>query len=71
MGWSLESKTLGYIIFKERKTIISELEESLTGAKIEQSDTGMKNNPGLLQASEVANYDADLTAGASKIIEED
>ena len=41
----------------------------MTGDTIEQSDSGMKYNPDLLQQSEVANYDAYLTADAGKIHE--
>ena len=52
------------------KVCIDELEASLTGASIEQSDYGMKNNPNLLQEAEVENADADLTADASKINED-
>ena len=33
----------------QRKNIINKQEASLTGATIEQSDYGMKNNPDLLQ----------------------
>ena len=52
------------------KVYIDELEASLTGASIEQSDYGMKNNHNLLQEAEVENADADLTADASKINED-
>ena len=49
------------------KIIIDEIEATLTGDKIEQSDAGMKNNPDLIQEVEVENADADLTEDASKI----
>ena len=52
--------------FKKRKNIINELEASLTGDTIEQSDSGMKNNPYLLQEAEVENTDAYLTADEGK-----
>ena len=35
--------------FFKGKNIINELESSITGATIEHSDYGMKNNPYLLQ----------------------
>ena len=70
MGWSLKIKTPGYRIFLKIKTIINELEASLTEATIEQSDYKMKNNPDLLQEAEVDNADAYFTADASKINED-
>ena len=51
--------------------MINEIEAILTGSSTEQSDSGMKNNPGLLQVSEVVNADADLTAYSIKIVEDD
>ena len=52
------------------KTIINELEAILTGDTIELSDSGIKNNPYLLQESEVENADAYLTADSSNINED-
>ena len=66
MGWSLKLKSLNLKDYNKTKRISNQLEDSLTGTKIEQSDYFMKNNPNLLQVSEVANPDADLTADSSK-----
>ena len=71
MGWSLKLKSLNLKDYNKTKRISNQLEDSLTGTKIEQSDYFMKNNPNLLQVSEVANPDADLTADSSKTNEED
>ena len=59
-----------YIYIFLRKLIINELEASLTGTTIEQSDYGMKNNPDLLQKAEVENADVGLTADVSEINED-
>ena len=40
---------------------MNDLQASLTGTKIEQSDNGRKNIPDLIQEAEVENADADLT----------
>ena len=47
--------------FYKRKKSIIKPEASLTGTEIEHLDYCMKNNPDLLQVSEVANYDVDLS----------
>ena len=67
MGWSLEIKNLGFRISRKRKIVIYEIQSSLNGSSIEWSVFRMKKNPDLLQVSEVANVDEDLTADASKI----
>ena len=54
-----------------RENFIKDIQASLTGATIEQSHSGRKNNPCFLQEAEVENSDAHLTAGTSKIIEGD
>ena len=66
MGWSFKVKTHGFIS-SFRIIIIHEIEDNLTEAWIEHSDYGMKNNPYLLQFSEVVNADADLTADSIQI----
>ena len=52
MGWSLEIKTPGYQRFFKRKRVIGYIQASLTGTTIEQSASGSKNNPDLLQEAE-------------------
>ena len=67
MVWSIEIKIPGYLETLKKNHNKNELEASLTGDTIEQSDSGMKNDPAFLQEAEVANDDADLTSDASKI----
>ena len=55
----------------QRKNIINKLEATLTGATIEHSDSGMKNNPDDFVFYEVENADAYLTADASKTNDND
>ena len=62
MGWSFGIKTPGCrSFFFKGKIIINEIEASLTGASIEQSDSGMKSNLDFLQETEVVSANADLT----------
>ena len=61
-------------MFFKRKKCIDDIQANSTGTKIEQSDSGMKNNPNLLQESEEqeaeeSNTDADVTSEADKIDE--
>ena len=63
-------KSLDLEEVSKRRRIINELEDSLSGTTIEQSDSGMKNNPDTSIVVEVENYDADLTSYASKTNEE-
>ena len=50
---------------------MNELEASITGTTIAQSDYGIKNNPDAFVVFEVANDDAYLTIYASKTNGED
>ena len=59
MGWSLEIKTPGFRGFFKRK-IINKIKASLTWVSFEKSNSGMKNNPDLLEVTKVVNSDADL-----------
>ena len=43
-----------------KEKIINKIEASLTWVSIEKSNSGMKNNPDLLEVTKVVNSDADL-----------
>ena len=47
---------------------MNDLQASLTGTTIEQTDLGREKNIDLLQESEGENADADLTTNTSKIM---
>ena len=51
MGWSLKIKAPGYGRFLEGK-VVSDLQSSLTGTKIEESSTVKVNSPYVLQEYE-------------------
>ena len=55
-----------------KEKVIDEIQDSLTGTTIEQSDSGRENNTDFLQEAEEqeakeANTDADVTAESNKI----
>ena len=65
-----------YIIYFERRRVIDDIQASLTGTMIKKSSFGRKKNPYLLQEAEEQeaeeeNADADVTAEANKIYEDD
>ena len=57
-------------MFFQKKKFIDDIQDSLTGDTIEQSDSGRKNNPCLLQGDEGLESEEAVNVEANKIDED-